>query len=625
MIKKSPFKMGVALGLAGVMAVGSLTAAQADPAARTYAELVGLGSDTTMDVMDGISTALGKNGKLLKLGSYKAIGSATVTPRSGKPAIGRFNGSSAGRDALYVAIGQSATKSIAIAPNADGSARPAVTATTEQLAGMIDYARSSSGPSGARADGVVTYIPFAIDAMTYAVSPNSKIPADIPVGTAGNTTEPSLMNIYKGNITKVITNTSTGAYISLAGPSYEVQAGETATTINAYIPQAGSGTRSFWLSTVGVTEAQITGGSSPAVDVFEVNGVEKSVQEHDGSAVANDPYGLVGFSISQYVAQTNRVSPSRLKGAVLRSIGEIAPTVGTGTNLSTNPSWTAIKRTVYNIVPTALANAAGANKIKAMFVGEDSLVCKAKTVIQRYGYGLLVYPNTDAGRAGTTEGGNSTVCGNITAPNRVGTPATSTISLGTPTVAANGASATVVATVASNGNQGGTVKVYNGTPLQDGSNLVGTGTVAKGATTATVRVQAANKQDATLDLKAVFVPTLTGVAESTSTGSVSQALKGESVLTALPTNVRSTVIPTVAVTVRNGLATSTAFASGNVVVVALSSKGQAYFATGTLDNSGAATIAFESKLAKGTYTVWVNYPGSSTNVSATVKKTLKVS
>jgi hypothetical protein len=622
LIKKSPFKMGVALGLAGVMAVGSLTAAQADPAAKTYAELVGFGSDTTMDVMDGISTALGKNGKLLKLGSYKAIGTATVTPRSGKPAVGRFNGSSAGRDALYVAIGQSATKTIAVAPNTDGSARPAVTATTEQLAGMIDYARSSSGPSGARADGVVTYIPFAIDAMTYAVSPNSKIPANIPVGTAGNTTEVSLMNIYKGNITRVITSGNT---VTLVGPSYELQAGEVSNNINAYIPQAGSGTRSFWLTTVGVTEAQITGGSSPAVDVFEVNGVEKSVQEHDGSAVANDPYGLVGFSISQYVAQTNRVSPSRLNGAVLRSIGEIAPTVGTGTNLSTNPSWAAIKRTVYNIVPTALANAAGTNKIKTMFVGENSLVCQAKTVIQRYGYGLLVYPNTDAGRAGTTEGGNSTQCGNITAPNRVGAPSTSTISLGTPTVAANGASATVVATVASNGNQGGTVKVYNGTPLQDGSNLVGTGTVAKGATTATVKVQAANKQDATLDLKAVFVPTLAGVAEATSTGSVSQALKGESVLTALPTNVSSSVIPTVAVTVRNGLANSTAFATGSVVVVALSSKGQAYFATGTLDNSGAATIAFESTLAKGTYTVWVNYPGSSTNVSATVKKTLKVS
>jgi hypothetical protein len=622
--KKSPINIGIALGLAGVLSVGSITVAQADPAAKVYGELVGLGSDTTMDVMDGISAALGKNGKLLKLASYKAIGSATVTTRSGQAAIGRFNGSSAGRDALYVAIGQSSTKSIAIAPNTDGTSRDAVTVTTADLAGKIDFARSSSGPSSARADGVITYIPFAIDAMTYAVAPNSKIPADIPLGTSGNTTEVSLMNIYKGNITRVITNN--GAFVKLVGSDYVLEAGEASNTINAYVPQAGSGTRSFWIGQVGITDTQIAAGTTAAKDVFMQGTTQKSVQEHDGSAVANDPYGLVGFSISQFVAQTNRVAPSRLNGAVLRSIGGVEPTVAGATagTIATNPVWTSIKRTVYNIVPTALANATGSNKIKTMFVGENSLVCQAKAVIQKYGYGLLSYPGTADGAAGAGDAGKSSVCGNISSGNRVGAPAVSTVSLGTPTLAANGASATVVATVTSNGNQGGTVKVYNGTPLQDGSNLVGTGTVAKGATTASIKVQAANKQDVTLDLKAVFVPTLTGVAEATSLETISQALKGESVLAAVPTNVRATVIPTVAVTVRNGLAASTAYAAGNVTVVAISSRGDAFFAAGTLEN-GTATVSFESKLAKGTYTVWVYYPGSSTNVSAKVKKSLKIS
>lgn len=625
MIKKSPINIGIALGLASVLSVGSITAAQADPASKVYGELVGLGSDTTMDVMDGISAALGKNGKLLKIASYKAIGTATVTPRAGQAAIGRFNGSSAGRDALYVAIGQSSTKSIAIAPNADGTARDAVTVTTADLVGKIDFARSSSGPSGARADGVLTYIPFAIDAMTYAVSPNSKIPADIPLGTSANTTEVSLMNIYKGNITRVITNG--GTFVKLAAPDYVLEAGEASNNINAYIPQAGSGTRSYWIGQVGITETQISAGTTGAKDVFTAGGTQKSVQEHDGSAVAADPYGLVGFSISQFVAQTNRVSASRLNGAVLRSIGGVAPTVAGSTagTIATNPSWTAIKRTVYNIVPTALANATGSNKIKAAFVGENSLVCQAKAVIQKYGYGLLSYPGTAEGAAGTTVAGNSSVCGNIIAANRVGAPSVSTVTLAAPTVAANGASALVVATVTSNGNQGGTVKVYNGTPEQDGSNLVGSGTLAKGATTASIKVQAANKQDVTLDLKAVFVPSLAGVAEATSTETITQALKGETVLTAVPTNVRASVIPTVAVTVRNGLAASTAFASGTVTVVAINSKGEAFFAVGTLDSNGAATVSFESKLAKGTYTVWVNYPGSSTNVSAKVKKSLKIS
>ncbi|MEY4397927.1 MAG: hypothetical protein RLZ53_503 [Actinomycetota bacterium] len=625
MIKKSPINVGIALGIASALTVGSITVAQADPATKVYGELVGLGSDTTMDVMDGISEALGKNGKLLKIASYKAIGSETVTTRSGLAAIPRFNGSGAGRDALYTAIGQSSTKSLAIAPNADGTSRAAVTVTTADLAGKIDFARSSSGPSGARADGVLTYIPFAIDAMTYAVSPNSKIPADIPLGTSGNTTEVSLMNIYKGNITRVITNN--GVFVKLAAPDYVLEAGEASNTINAYIPQAGSGTRSYWIGQVGITETQISAGTTAAKDVFTVGSTQKSVQEHDGSAVAADPYGLVGFSISQFVAQTNRVSTSRLNGAVLRSIGGVAPTVAGSTagTIATNPLWTAIKRTVYNIVPTALANASGSNKIKTAFVGENSLVCQAKAVIQKYGYGLLSYPADADGAAGTTAGGNSTICGNITAANRVGAPSVSTVSLGTPTVSASGTSATVVATVSSNGNQGGTVKVYNGTPLQDGSNLVGTGIVAKGGTTASIKVQDATKQNATLDLKAVFIPALAGIAESSSAESISQVLKGESVLSATVTNVRASVIPSVAVTVRNGLSTSTAFAAGVVTVVAINSKGDAFFAYGTLDNNGAAAVSFESTLAKGTYTVWVNYPGSSTNVSVKVKKTLKIS
>jgi len=152
-------KVALTLSLTGLMALGPMSPVQADPPARSYGQLVGLGSDTTMDVMDGLSTALGKTGSLWRLASYKAIGSETVKTRSNMDAIPRFNGSSAGRDALYVAIGQIATRSIAIAPNADGSSRPAVTATTAQLAGTMDFARSSSGPSSATASGVVTYVP----------------------------------------------------------------------------------------------------------------------------------------------------------------------------------------------------------------------------------------------------------------------------------------------------------------------------------------------------------------------------------------------------------------------------------------------------------------------------------
>jgi hypothetical protein len=585
-----------------------------------------------MDVMDGLATKLGRVGNSKsdwKIASYKAVGSATVKTRSNRLPIGRFNGSSAGRDALYVAIGRLDTASIPVAANTDGSARPAVTPTTAQLAGNIDFARSSSGPSGARADGVVTYIPFGIDAMTYATSPNSKIPSGIPIGTDGNTSEVSLKNIFKGNITKVITNAS-GEFIKLETPNYVPQAGETQNTINAYIPQAGSGTRSFWIgsSVINITEAQIAAGSTAAKDQWSDNGVLKPVQEHDGSAVANDNFALVGFSIAQFVAQTNGVSPSRLKGAVLRTMAPTAggeavdPTTGTGTNLVTNPNWVAIKRTVYNIVPTALANAAGTNAIKRAFVGENSLVCKEKATIQKYGYGLLTYPGTAEGNLGTTSGGHATICGNITAPNRVGAPATSTVSLGTPKLSSSGSSATVVATVTSNGNQGGVVNIYDG--AAEAANLVGKGTVAKGKTTVTITVQPKDKKDEELSLIAKFTPTLTGIAESTFTAGTPITVKGETVLSATAKTVSSKTAPTVSVTVKNGTKTSTSFASGMVTVIAVNSTGsEVFIADGTLAN-GKASVKFANKFPKGKYSIYVRYAGSTLNVAGTIKTTLVV-
>ena len=508
----------VALSGAAVIAAGTAMPVMADPVSvNKYAELVGLGSDTTMDVMDGISLALGNvsvDDTRLKLASYKAIGSADVVVSADGIAIPRANGSGAGRDALRIAIGQINSGSVAIAPDDLGKARTAVSPTTAQLAGKFHYARSSSGPSGAVANGVVTYVPFAQDNMTYATAPLNitKIPSDIPLGTVANTSEVSLINIYKGNITKVITDANTGDFIKLAAPSYVLEAGEEAHTINAYIPQAGSGTRSFWIGQVKITEADITNGVTAAKDVTPT-GI--SVQEHDGTAVATDPYALVGFSISQWVAQTNGVAPKRTAGAILRSMGGLEATVVTDGVYATAPTWSAIKRAVYNIVPTALINADEENAYTRAFRGTNSLVCQSQTVIQKFGYGLLSYTGTDAA-TGETEGGNATVCGNITAANRVYAPSASTVTLGTPVVAAGASTGTVKATVASNGNQGGTVTLFSdfGTANQA---EVASGVVAKGATEVDITVTNTTAAALTKTVTAQFVPVLAGVDVSSST------------------------------------------------------------------------------------------------------------
>lgn len=515
----------VALSGAAVIAAGTAMPVMADPVSvNKYAELVGLGSDTTMDVMDGISLALGNvsaNDSRLKLASYKALGSADVVVSADGIAIPRANGSGAGRDALRIAIGQINSGSVAIAPDELGKSRTAVSPTTSQLAGKVHFARSSSGPSGAVANGVVTYVPFAQDNMTYATAPLSvtKIPSDIPVGTAGNTSEVSLMNIYKGNITQVITDSTTGDYIKLAAPSYVAGAGEASNTIRAYVPQAGSGTRSFWNTTVGITDAGITAGTFPAKDITP-GGV--TVQEHDGTAVANDPFALVGFSISQWVAQTNGVAPKRTAGAILRSIGGLEPIVVTDGVYATAPTWSAIKRSVYNIVPTALINADEENAYTRAFRGTNSLVCQSQAVIQKFGYGLLSYTGVDA-ELGETPGGEKTVCGNITAANRVYAPSASTVSLGAPVVASNGSSATVTATVASNGNQGGTVSLFSefGTANQA---LVASGVIAAGATTVDITVTNSTNAAFEKAVTAQFVPALSGVDVSVSTAATTITL-----------------------------------------------------------------------------------------------------
>ena len=508
----------VALSGAAVIAAGTAMPVMADPVSvNKYAELVGLGSDTTMDVMDGISLALGNVSVAdtrLKLASYKAIGSADVVVSADGIAIPRANGSGAGRDALRIAIGQINSGSVAIAPDDLGKARTAVSPTTAQLAGKFHYARSSSGPSGAVANGVVTYVPFAQDNMTYATAPLNitKIPSDIPLGTLAVTDNVSLINIYRGNITQVIEDAATGAFIKLAAPSYTPAAGEVSNTIRAYIPQAGSGTRSFWIGQVKISETEITNQSVPAKDVTPTG---LSVQEHDGTAVATDPYALVGFSISQWVAQTKGVAPKRTAVAILRSMGGLEATVVTDGVYATAPTWSAIKRAVYNIVPTALINADEENAYTRAFRGTNSLVCQSQTVIQKFGYGLLSYTGTDAA-TGETEGGNATVCGNITAANRVYAPSASTVTLGTPVVAAGASTGTVKATVASNGNQGGTVTLFSdfGTANQA---EVASGVVAKGATEVDITVTNTTAAALTKTVTAQFVPVLAGVDVSSST------------------------------------------------------------------------------------------------------------
>ncbi|MFE2942924.1 hypothetical protein ACFXKG_28285 [Streptomyces sp. NPDC059255] len=318
---KSRARLGAVVG-AAALAVGFLApAASADPATGEYRQLVGVGSDTTQDIGNSLGSAiLDPNGTPDNqlIASYNATGTATIQTRASGCVINRPNGSSAGIDAL----------------------RNAVLNST----GCIDFARSSRGPVNTTTQAL-TWIPFAKDAVTVAVRSDSALNNNLNLSTT------ELRDIY------------TCAKTTHNGVA-----------LTPLLPQAGSGTRTFFLEKIGVTEAQI--GSC-------VNG---TVQEHDGTAL--DTAGdIAPYSIAQYIAQTGGVVTDRHGVTVLGKVEGVAPRNANGTLNVAFP----YNRDVYNVVPTAKLTGGAtpdADLISA-FSGSTSLVCNQAARIQTFGFGTL--------------------------------------------------------------------------------------------------------------------------------------------------------------------------------------------------------------------------------------------
>lgn len=353
MSSKNKLRFGaVAAFAATALALGVAAPAYADPSG--FKPLVGAGSDTTQDVVGGLATVV------TDLGSYDATGSATIQTRSGGPFFTRPNGSTSGVQALSASINPGGTH---LFPATGG------VSITDQ----IDFARSSSSPSSSFPGTDLTFIPFARDAVTFAVSAASDFPRDIALGNAGqDTISPApftLRNIYRGTVT-----------------SY-VDASLEPVTIRPIIPQTGSGTRAFWLSALGLTESTIIG--TPTTDIGN------TAQEHNGTYIKNAG-DIAPFSIAQYVAQGNHgVLPTSVlerRGTVeLGNIDTVKPlllTTGGGVELNTAFP---VNRLVFNVVETARLTGSAPEdlQLQAAFVGSSSAVCAASTTIKQYGFGTI--------------------------------------------------------------------------------------------------------------------------------------------------------------------------------------------------------------------------------------------
>lgn len=302
---------------AGAIAIAMVVSgtASADPKFVPDAnDIVGVGSNTTEFVMQALAGAFNgaKVGGSMRMASFNAEGSTTIVLRQGSDPITRPNGSSAGIDELQA--------------NPD-----------------VSFARSSRGPNATGDEGTSFY-PYAKDRLSYAYAkPKSNVSLNLSAA--------DLKSIY----TCQVTNWS--------------DFGQPAGHIAAKIPQAGSGTRSFFLASIGETEQQLQDAIAQPDDVCSVTEVE----EHDPSAVIGQPNAIAPFSGARYKI---------LDKATKRKIG-YAANDGAPFNVSRN---------VYNVIRTADTSKLG------KYFDTSSWICtdpKAAKVIKSQGFTLL--PNGECG------------------------------------------------------------------------------------------------------------------------------------------------------------------------------------------------------------------------------------
>jgi hypothetical protein len=160
--------------------------------------------------------------------------------------------------------------------------------------------------------------------------------------------------------------------------------------VDLYVPQAGSGTLSFWASEMGFSASSPPAWDHQTILAGPAAGV--AVEEHDGTVFASDPNGLGPLSIAQWISQSNNHADRR-HGDVVNDINGISPFSGTSLNENFP-----IVREVYNVMPyDAVVNTGDGHfdpLLSSLFAGTTSLLCSSTITIKQYGFATLPSPST---------------------------------------------------------------------------------------------------------------------------------------------------------------------------------------------------------------------------------------
>lgn len=275
--KKAIIAAAASLGALS-LTLAALPSASADPEGTpTYRELAGVGSDTTMDVMNALSNAV-------TIGGVKVIGSYNADPSTTE----KFKT----KDRPECEF----TRAYA---NGSGNGIKALDASVKAGDNCIQFARSSNALRSSDPAGL-TFIPFATDAVTVAVRSDGSV--------AKSWSLAEVQAIYKCEVKSVV----------------------------PVLPQTGSGTRGFWLGRLGITEQQITDKVYPCLLPKSAGGEGVPyTQEHDGRQLkANE---MQPYSIAVWQAQSSGAVADRRGLAVLGVLDGKAPTLLNGASTMTRP------------------------------------------------------------------------------------------------------------------------------------------------------------------------------------------------------------------------------------------------------------------------------------------------
>lgn len=362
-----------ALGATLTIGLAGNSPANADP--KQFGAFVGVGSDTTQDVLNafagfsnGVSYLPVQGGTArTQLISFDATGSPCITSKIGGPTFNRPNGSSAGQRALSRAL------------DGTGYGNSSCGGPTN-IAGQVDFARSSSldGTAGNQ----LTYIPMGRDGLTFAYYRADGSPIT-------SLTRAQLQTIF-----------TTGS-LTVGGVRI--------------IPcgiQTSSGTHATWVSqALGVTAGQedaatnecdtlINPATSAAFDRSQENeGPALKARGDAADAASNGTQVIIGFSGAAWVAKSNGLgTPAPGPGVGMGAITDDGsgnnlgvPVTGSGTNWTPVASFydnATFGRTVYNVVSRARINSAGATNLdlKGMFSGPTAAICQAVAARPDYGF-----------------------------------------------------------------------------------------------------------------------------------------------------------------------------------------------------------------------------------------------